>query len=100
MLPFVLLFETFGFTEFGVGFLERNVQWISWLLTLFLPLLSLDLELAVMPVMHSSLNCSTVILHNSAMFSQSLAAGAGIAINAATYRVCARVQVASHIAST
>lgn len=63
MLPFVLLFETFGFTEFGVGFLKRNVQWISWLLTLFLRLLSLDLELAVMPAMHSSLIYFTAILH-------------------------------------
>ena len=61
MLPFVLLFKTFGFTEFGVGFLERNVQWITRLLTLFLCLLSLDLELAVMPVMHNPLNYFTAI---------------------------------------
>ena len=72
MLPFVLLFKTFGFTEFGVGLLERNVQWITRLLTLFLCLLSLDLELAVMPVTHSLLTYFAATLHSSAMFLQSL----------------------------
>lgn len=68
MFPFVFLFKTLCFAELGVWFLKGNIQWIPRLLTLFLCLLSFDLELVVMPAMHASPNESVLLPHNLTLF--------------------------------